>query len=229
MTKEEIKVSLLNFPNDWDELLKEEKSNDYFQKLIDKVSDEYMKFLVHPDYQNVYRALELVKPKDVKVVIIGQDPYFNPCQANGLAFSVYEGVKFPPSLRNIYKELEIEYGTPITNRNGSLDNWAKQGVLLLNSTLTVRDGSANSHAKFGWETFTDNIISKLDELDQPIVYLLWGNFAQKKEKLIHSCNAYLIKCAHPSPLSATRGFFNSNCFRQCNEHLTKIGKSEIVF
>ncbi len=228
LNKEDILSSLSTFPGEWDTLLGEEKNKEYFKKLIELVADEYSEYIVHPDLKNVYHALELVSPSEVRVVIIGQDPYYNPGQANGLAFSVEDGVHFPPSLLNIFKELNLEYGYPIP-QNGSLEKWAKQGVLLLNASLTVKDGTANSHAKFGWMTFTDEIIRKLDSLNQPIVYLLWGNFAKDKMKLIHNKNAFIIYNAHPSPLSARRGFFHSDCFKKCNEHLRELNEKEIDF
>ena len=228
MEQSEIITRLSSFPGEWDELLKEEKEKEYFKKLVELVSEEYMKNIVHPSLDNVYHALSLVNPHEVRVIIIGQDPYFNPDQANGLAFSVNDGVRFPPSLLNIYKELNIEYGYPIP-KHGSLDKWAEQGVLLLNASLTLRDGAANSHSKFGWMNFTDSIIRKIDSLNNNVVYLLWVNFAKKKMELIHSKNAYVIYCAHPSPLSASRGFFHSGCFKKCNEHLKEIGEKEINF
>ncbi len=226
--KEEIIASLKVFPGEWDNLLSGEKDKEYFKKLIELVGDEYVNNIVHPDLENVYQAMKLVEPCDVKVVIIGQDPYFNPGQANGLAFSIEDGVRFPPSLLNIFKELNLEFGYPIP-KHGSLENWAKQGVLLLNASLTVREGEPNSHAKFGWMTFTDEIIRELDILDQPIVYLLWGNFAKKKISLIHNEKAFIIYNAHPSPLSASKGFFHSDCFKKCNEHLRELNKKEIDF
>ncbi len=226
--KEEIIASLSAFPGEWDALLDDEKKKEYFQNLIELVSDEYLNNIVHPDLENVYHALSLVSPHKVRVVIIGQDPYFNPGQANGLAFSVNDGVRFPPSLLNIFKELNLEYGYPIP-KSGSLEKWARQGVLLLNASLTVREGSANSHSKFGWMTFTDEIIRKLDSLNQPITYLLWGNFAKKKMTLIHNEKAFVIYNAHPSPLSATKGFFHSDCFKKCNHHLREMKEKEIDF
>ncbi len=226
--KEEIVASLKTFPNEWDTLLSAEKDKEYFNRLVELVSEEYMNYTIHPDLDNVYQAMKLVSPVDVKVVIIGQDPYFNPGQANGLAFSVEDGIRFPPSLLNIFKELNMEYGYPIP-KHGSLEKWAKQGVLLLNASLTVRDGTANSHAKFGWMTFTDEIITRLDALNQPIIYLLWGNFAKKKISLIHNKKAFIIYNAHPSPLSANKGFFHSNCFKKCNEHLRELNMKEIDF
>lgn len=219
MTKEEIRNTLLAFPGKWNELLKEEKEKDYYLKLVDIVSEKYLSSTVYPPYEKVFSAFSLTSLENLKVVIIGQDPYFNEGQANGLAFSVGEGVKFPPSLLNIYKELFYEFGYPIPKTNGSLEKWAKQGVLLLNASLTVQAGEANSHAKLGWQTFTDNAISLIDKLDKPVVYLLWGNYAQAKASLIHSKNACIIKTAHPSPLSANKGFFCSDCFKKANRFL----------
>ncbi len=228
MEKERIIENLSTFPGKWDGFLSEEKNKAYFQNLLKLVSEEYSCMIVHPDIENVYRALSFMNPEDVNVVILGQDPYFNPGQANGLAFSVSDGVRFPPSLLNIFKELQLEYGYPIP-KSGSLESWARQGVLLLNTSLTVREGEANSHAKFGWEQLTDAIIRKLDESGRPIAYLLWGNFANKKRILIKNDKSFIIHSAHPSPLSASKGFFHSDCFRKCNEWLKEIGKPEIDF
>lgn len=226
MTSQEVTKSLLAFPNEWASLLEEEAKKDYFQNLIHQVGERYLSETVYPPYNQVYRALELTNPKDLKVVIIGQDPYFNPGQANGLAFSVGEGVKFPPSLLNIYKELKIEYGYDIP-ASGSLEPWARQGVLLLNASLTVHEGEPNSHAKLGWMNFTDDLIKVIDSLDQPVVYLLWGNFAYEKAKLIKNKKAHIIHTAHPSPLSARRGFFHSDCFKHVNEALKSENLLEI--
>lgn len=222
-----IKEQLISLPSSWNALLKDEIEKDYYQQLVQKVSQEYIDEHVYPPVEQVFRALELTSPDEVKVVIIGQDPYHEEGQANGLAFSVSEGIILPPSLVNIYKELNREYNYPIPRHNGVLDPWAKQGVLLLNASLTVREGHANSHAKLGWMTFTDQIISALDKLDQPIVYLLWGNFALKKKELIHNPLSSVVSCAHPSPLSANRGFFDSDCFKQVNELLKEQGLTPI--
>lgn len=226
MTKIQIKKSLTCFPNDWNEILKEEINKPYFTSLIEKVSDEYTKNKIYPPINNIYRALELTSFNKVKVVILGQDPYHEVDQANGLAFSILDGNKIPKSLQNIYKELNIEFGYYYPD-NGDLSNWAKQGVLLLNSTLTVREGEANSHSKYGWQTFTNKIIQELDKRDKPIVFILWGNNAITKKELIHSPKSKVITCAHPSPLSANRGFFNSNCFTKCNEYLKADGLEPI--
>ncbi|MCI1734727.1 MAG: uracil-DNA glycosylase [Bacilli bacterium] len=218
MTKEEITASLSTFPGDWDKVLEAEKGKEYFQKLIDTISDCYLKETVYPPYQEVFNAFKLTGLNQIKAVIIGQDPYFNPGQANGLAFSVGQGVSLPPSLQNIYKELFYEFGYPVP-KTGSLEGWAKQGVLLLNASLTVQAGNPNSHSKLGWTTFTDDVISLIDSLDKPMVYLLWGKYAQDKASMIKSKKACLIKTAHPSPMSATRGFFCSDCFKRANKFL----------
>lgn len=216
---EDNKRALLAIPERWQELLKDAIASASFDKLVTEVASQYATNVIYPPLERVYSALSEVAPEDVKCVIIGQDPYFNEGQANGLAFSVNKGIKLPPSLQNIYKELFYEFGYPIPKRNGDLTAWAKQGVLLLNATLTVKAGEPNSHADLGWSQFTDSIIKALDSLNQPIVYLLWGNYAHKKASLITSEKAYIIKTAHPSPLSANHGFFCSDCFKKCNRYL----------
>ena len=227
MTKTEIKHQLESLPEAWKDLLKDEITKPYYQNLIDTVSSCYEQERVYPPCDQVFRAFSLTKPEDVKVVILGQDPYHEDGQANGLAFSVSEGIILPKSLINIYKELNLEYGYPRPRHNGGLEAWAKQGVLLLNASLTVKEGEANSHSKLGWTTFTDAVISILDQLDQPIVYLLWGNYALKKKELIHNPKARIVHTAHPSPLSASRGFFNSSCFKKVNQHLEESGLAPI--
>lgn len=222
MTKSEIETALSTFPGDWENFLKEEKQKEYYHRLVENISDRYLSEKVYPPYQEVFHAFELTSPKDIKAVIIGQDPYFNPGQANGLAFSVGPNVKFPPSLLNIYKELFYEFGYPIP-KSGSLEPWAKQGVLLLNASLTVHEGEPNSHAMLGWRTFTDDVIQLVDKLDQPIVYLLWGSYARQKAAMIHNPKAKIIETAHPSPLSARKGFFCSDCFKKCNRYLKEKG------
>lgn len=226
MTEQELKLALSSFPEGWKALLEKETEKPYYQSLLEAVSQEYLTKKVYPPYPEVFRALALTKPEDVKVIIIGQDPYFNPGQANGLAFSVADGVRFPPSLLNIYKELYYEFGYPIP-KSGSLEPWSKQGVLLLNASLTVREGVPNSHAGLGWMTFTDEIIQVLDQRDEPLVYLLWGNFAYEKAKPIHSKKSLIIHTAHPSPLSAKKGFFCSDCFKRANRFLKENKRGEI--
>jgi len=221
MDKQTIENALTAFPGDWNSALAGEKTKDYFRRLIDQVSDSYLRETVYPPFDQVFHALEATPLNQVKVVIIGQDPYFNPGQANGMAFSVGAGTRLPPSLVNIYKELFYEYGYPVPKTNGSLEPWARQGVLLLNATLTVKGGQALSHSQWGWQTFTDEIIRTIDKEERPIVYLLWGNYAKEKANLISNKKACIIKTAHPSPMSATRGFFCSDCFKRANTFLTE--------
>lgn len=229
MTVEENRECLLKAPKGWEEFFQQLEQDQDFLALVDKVAEEASSKRVYPPLDHVYQALEKTSPSSVKVVILGQDPYFHEGQANGMAFSVGKGMKLPPSLINIYKELSYEYGYPISKENGDLSHWAEQGVLLLNASLTVRDGEPNSHADYGWDKVTDKIIEYLDRRDQYIVYLLWGSFAQKKAQIIHSPKACLIKTAHPSPLSANKGFFCSDCFYRANRFLKENGLSEIDF
>ena len=229
MTYEENKEKLLTFPEGWKDFFDGIKESESFLSVVEKVSKEACEETVYPPLEDVYRAFSLTPEKEVKVVIIGQDPYFNPNQANGLAFSVGKGVTLPPSLANIYKELSYEYHYPIPKKNGDLTPWAKQGVLLLNASLTVRQGEANSHSRYGWDKITDMAIEYLDKKDRPIVYLLWGNYAFKKASLIHSKKAKIIHTAHPSPLSASKGFFCSDCFIRCNDYLLSRQMDPIDF
>ena len=229
MDQKEIKTILLDIPPKWKSLLNDYVTGKEFDDLINLVAERYQKETVYPPLDKVYAALKIVEPQDVKCVIIGQDPYFNEGQANGLAFSVNKGTKLPPSLQNIYKELFYEFGYPIPKYNGDLTPWAMQGVLLLNATLTVKALEPNSHQPLGWSNFTDSIIKALSTLKKPIVYLLWGNYAQKKSELITDSSAYIIKTAHPSPLSANRGFFCSDCFKKCNRFLKEHDLSPIDF
>lgn len=229
MTVKENRECLLKAPKGWEEFFQQLEQDQDFLALVDKVAEEASSKRVYPPLDHVYQALEKTSPSSVKVVILGQDPYFHEGQANGMAFSVGKGMKLPPSLINIYKELSYEYGYPIPKENGDLSRWAEQGVLLLNASLTVRDGEPNSHADYGWDKVTDKIIEYLDRRDQYIVYLLWGSFAQKKAQIIHSPKACLIKTAHPSPLSANKGFFCSDCFYRANRFLKENGLSEIDF
>ena len=214
------------FKNDWNELLKDEFEKEYYKKLREFLEEEYKTKDIYPDKHNIFNALHYTSYKDIKVVILGQDPYHGPNQAHGLSFSVNPGVRIPPSLVNIYKELKEDLDCYIPN-NGYLKKWADQGVLLLNTALTVRAGEANSHRKIGWEIFTDNIIRLLNERKEPIVFILWGNNAISKEKLITSTHHYIIKSVHPSPLSASRGFFGSKPFSKTNQFLQSIGKESI--
>ena len=214
------------FNNDWDDLLKDEFEKEYYLNLRKFLINEYKTQKIHPSMYDIFNALKFTPYKDVKVVILGQDPYHGPNQAHGFSFSVKPGVQTPPSLRNMFKELNSDLGCYIPN-NGFLESWAKQGILLLNTVLTVREGQANSHKGKGWEIFTDKIISKLNERKDPIVFILWGNNAISKKKLITNPQHYIIQSVHPSPLSATRGFFGSKPFSKTNEFLKSINKQEI--
>jgi len=213
-------------PESWQSLLKEEIQLPYVHALWEFVNKEYEQTKCYPPQKEIFAALDWCAPTDVKVVIIGQDPYHGPGQAHGLSFSVNDGVKLPPSLVNIFKELQrsLDVRTPIT---GNLERWAKQGVLLLNAVMTVRAGSAGSHRKKGWEKFTDCIISQLSCQQQGIVFLLWGDYAINKKELIDTEKHLVLTSPHPSPLSAYRGFIGNNHFLLCNEYLNSIGKSPI--
>lgn len=214
--------------NDWDLVLKDEFNKDYYNKLKSFVEDEYAKYTCFPQKDEIFNALKLTPPEKVKVVILGQDPYINEGQAHGLAFSVKEEwAKFPPSLKNVYKEIGADFGIQPIGCNRNLTEWAKQGVLLLNTSLTVRAGESNSHSGKGWEIFTDAIIEYLGKNKEHIVFLLWGNNAISKKHLI-DCNKNLVlTAAHPSPLSANRGFFGCKHFSKTNEYLKKNGLEEI--
>ncbi len=217
---------MVSLGNDWDEILKDEFKKEYYLKLREFLKIEYSNHLIHPDMYDIFNALKWTAYKDTKAVILGQDPYHEVGQAHGLAFSVRAGVKIPPSLLNMYKELKNELGLYIPN-NGYLEKWAHQGVLLLNSSLTVRDGLANSHRGKGWEIFTNTVIEKLNEREDPIVFLLWGNNAREKAQLITNSKHYVLTAAHPSPLSASRGFFGCGHFKKTNEILLNLGKTQI--
>ncbi|RED65838.1 uracil-DNA glycosylase [Cohnella lupini] len=212
--------------NDWDSLLKEEHEKPYFIELLDRVEVQYRDHVVYPARADVYRALELTPYEKVKVVILGQDPYHGPDQAHGLSFSVRKGVKLPPSLRNIFKELQDDIGCPVPD-HGFLEHWAKQGVLLLNSVLTVIEAKPNSHRKLGWEKYTDKIISLLNERETPIAFVLWGKHAQEKGRYIDGSKHLVLNSVHPSPLSAYGGFWGSKPFSKCNEFLRREGLKEI--
>ncbi len=217
---------MVNIGNDWDELLKEEFSKEYYIKLRQFLKQEYAHYKIHPDMYDIFNALKWTSYKDTKAVILGQDPYHEENQAHGLAFSVRKGVQIPPSLMNMYKELNSELGLYIPN-NGYLEKWARQGVLLLNSSLTVRDGAANSHRGKGWEIFTSRVIELLNKRDTPIVFLLWGNNAKEKKELITNPIHYILIAPHPSPLSASRGFFGCGHFKKTNEILKSMDMEEI--
>lgn len=210
----------------WEYILKDEYNKEYFLNLKKFLEQEYGKYTVFPKKSDIFKSLKLTGYEDTRVVILGQDPYHDDNQANGLAFSVNDGIKLPPSLVNIYKEIESEYQCKV-NRRGNLEYLARQGVLLLNTVLTVRAHNANSHKDMGWEIFTDKIIEKLNEREDPVIFVLWGNNAIKKEKLINKERHYVLTAAHPSPLSAYRGFFGCNHFKKINEILRYLNKEEI--
>ena len=212
--------------NEWDNVLKDEFEKDYFIKIRKFVDSEYETKTIYPPYDDIFNAFKLTPLNDVKVVILGQDPYHEAGQAHGLAFSTPEGRPIPRSLKNIFKEINAEYDYPIPE-SGCLESWAKQGVFLLNTVLTVEDGNANSHSKCGWQTFTDNVIKILNQQSQPIVFMLWGKQAEKKKELITNTNHLVLITSHPSPFSARRGFFGSEHFRLANEFLNKNNKEEI--
>lgn len=212
--------------NDWDFILKEEFKKDYFKKLKEFVLKEYNSKTIYPPFEDIFNAFKLTPINNVKVVILGQDPYHEEGQAHGLAFSTPDGRTIPRSLKNIFKEIAYEYNYPISN-SGSLESWAKQGVFLLNTVLTVEKGKANSHSKCGWQIFTDNVIKALNKQDNPIVFLLWGKQAEAKKDLLNNSNHLVLITSHPSPFSARRGFFKSNHFRLANDFLKKNNISEI--
>lgn len=212
--------------NDWDEILKDEFDKAYFKEIIVFLEEAYDNRTIFPPKSEIFNALKLSSYRDTKVLILGQDPYYNPGQANGLSFSVKEGVKIPPSLKNIYKELEADLEIPIAD-TGSLISWAKQGVLLLNTSLTVEEKKPNSHKNIGWQIFTDAIIKILNEKERPCVFILWGNNAISKERFITNPKHLIIKSSHPSPLSARRGFFGSKVFSRTNQFLKENKEKEI--
>jgi len=212
--------------NDWNELLLEEFNSEYFFNLTNFLKKEYETEQIYPEVANIFNALKYTAYRDVKVVILGQDPYHGENQAHGLSFSVKSGVSIPPSLSNIYKELYNDIGCYVPN-NGYLKKWSDEGVLLLNTVLTVRSGAANSHKDKGWERFTNKIIALLNNRTEPIVFILWGNNAQSKQSLITNPIHHIIKSVHPSPLSAYRGFFNSKPFSSTNSFLISRGITPI--
>ena len=211
---------MVNLGNDWDDILADEWQKPYYLELRKFLKQEYSTQTVYPNMEDIFNALKLTSFKDTKVVIIGQDPYHGFGQAHGLCFSVKKGVVPPPSLKNIYKELKSDVGFEIPN-HGELTSWAKQGVLLLNNVLTVREGLPNSHKGKGWEIFTDRVIGELNKKETPVVFLLWGANAQKKAEIITNPKHYKLMTVHPSPLSASRGFFGCRHFSKTNEILQK--------
>ena len=211
---------------DWEKALSGEFKKPYYTALYKRIKEEYSKGVVYPPADDIFNAFHLTPLNEVKVVILGQDPYHEPNQAHGLCFSVQKGVAIPPSLVNIYKELNDDLGCSIPT-HGNLTKWAEQGVLLLNTVLTVRAHNANSLKGIGWEEFTDAAIRAVDALDHPVVYMLWGSPAQRKTELLHNPNHLILKAPHPSPLSAYRGFFGCKHFSQANEFLKSHGETPI--
>lgn len=210
----------------WKSLLAEEFEKPYFRQLTEFVRNEYKTQTIYPRGSDIFKAFDRCEFDAVKVVIIGQDPYHGPGQANGLCFSVSDGIRFPPSLLNIFKEIQDDLGKPIP-ASGDLERWARQGVLLLNATLTVRANTPGSHQNRGWETFTDAVIKKISDEKEGIVFLLWGAYAQKKGEVIDRHKHLVLMSAHPSPFSADRGFFGCKHFSKANAYLRSLGKEEI--
>ena len=217
---------MVNIGNEWDALLADEFKKDYYLQLRQFLISEYNSRTIFPPMNDIFNALRYTSYSDVKAVILGQDPYHGVGQAHGLCFSVKRGTPPPPSLQNIYKEINAELGLPIPN-HGELTDWAKNGVLLMNTVLTVREGQANSHRGHGWEIFTDKVIELLNKREQPIVFLLWGGNARSKAKLITNPAHLVLQCAHPSPLSAYNGFFGCGHFVKANEFLKSKGMEPI--
>lgn len=210
----------------WKKVLAGEFEKPYFAQLINFVKAEYAAGTVYPEGKNIFNAFNLCPLPNVKVVIIGQDPYHEPRQAHGLCFSVQDGVEFPPSLQNIFKEIESDLGTPVP-QSGNLERWARQGVFLLNSILTVRAHQAASHANKGWETFTDEVIKQISDKTENVVFMLWGNYAKVKGKVIDTKKHLILNTVHPSPLSVYRGFFGCKHFSRANQYLAEHGKTPI--
>lgn len=217
---------MVQFNNSWDKVLEEEFEKPYYLKLREILKVEYAEHTIYPNMHDIFTALKVTSYTDTKVVILGQDPYHGPNQAHGMAFSVNPQIQTPPSLQNIYKELHQSLGCYIPN-NGYLMSWAEQGVLLLNTVLTVRAGEPQSHKNIGWEIFTDKIISLLNEREESIIFMLWGAPARKKSALITGKQHYILEAPHPSPLSAHRGFFGCNHFKEANEILVNNNKAPI--
>lgn len=214
------------FKNDWGQYLKEEMAQPYYRKLRQFLIGEYSTNQVYPDMYSIFNALHYTSYADTKVLLLGQDPYHEPGQAHGLSFSVQPNVPPPPSLVNIFKELETDLGCTVPN-NGCLEPWARQGVLLLNTVLTVQAHRANSHRDKGWEIFTDKIISLLNQREKPVAFILWGSPARRKKAMITNPQHFIVESPHPSPLSAYRGFFGSRPFSKVNKFLESVGEEPI--
>lgn len=217
---------MVTIGNDWDNVLSELFNSELYKNIRKFLKKEYSTYTVYPSMYDIFNAFKYTPYCDVKAVILGQDPYHNEGQAHGLCFSVQQGIALPPSLVNIYKEMYDDIGIPPA-KSGCLTNWAKQGVMLLNTTLTVRAGHANSHSNCGWQQFTDQVIQKLSERDQPMVFILWGANARSKKKLIDGNKHLILECAHPSPLSAYNGFFGCKHFSKTNKFLQSVNQQPI--
>lgn len=217
----DVKIS-----QNWKDLLAGEFNQEYFAKLVEFIKQEYGKHIIYPPGKLIFNAFEHTKPEDIKVVLLGQDPYHGPNQAHGLCFSVQPGVPMPPSLKNIFLEIEQDIGSPIP-ANGDLTRWADQGVMLLNATLTVQAHTAGSHQGKGWEQFTDSVIKLISDKYENIVFILWGNYARQKKILIDTSKHLILEAAHPSPFSVHKGFFGCKHFSKTNEYLKAHGKTEI--
>lgn len=227
MTANKKGVYMVNFGNDWDELLKDEFQKDYYIKLRQTLINEYNTQQIFPDMHDLFNSMKLTAYNDVRCVILGQDPYHNEGQAHGLSFSVKKGVAPPPSLVNIFKEIRDDVGVNNLGKHGELTQWAEEGVLLLNTVLTVRAHCPKSHRGIGWETFTTDVIKLLNEREKPIVFMLWGGDAKAKQKFITNPAHLVLTAAHPSPLSAYNGFFGCKHFSKANEFLRAVGEGEI--
>lgn len=217
---------MIKFGNSWDDILSEEFKEQYYLRLREFLKSEYSTKTIYPSMYDIYNAFKLTDYNDVKIVILGQDPYHGEGEAHGLAFSVKKGIAIPPSLRNIYKELNQSLGCYIPN-NGFLEKWARQGVLLLNTALTVVKDTPNSHKNIGWEIFTDRIIKLLNKRDKRVIFILWGSNAKSKAMLIDHSKHTVLTSVHPSPLSANRGFFGCGHFKTANEELVRMGEAPI--
>lgn len=217
---------MIKFGNSWDDILSEEFKEQYYLRLREFLKSEYSTKTIYPSMYDIYNAFKLTDYNDVKIVILGQDPYHGEGEAHGLAFSVKKGIAIPPSLRNIYKELNQSLGCYIPN-NGFLEKWATQGVLLLNTALTVVKDTPNSHKNIGWEIFTDRIIKLLNKRDKRVIFILWGSNAKSKAMLIDRSKHMVLTSVHPSPLSANRGFFGCGHFKTANEELVRMGEAPI--
>ncbi len=217
---------MIKFGNSWDDILADEFNEPYYLKLREFLKSEYSTKYIYPSMYDIYNAFKLTDYNDVKIVILGQDPYHGEGEAHGLAFSVKKGIAIPPSLKNIYKELNSSLGCYIPN-NGFLEKWARQGVLLLNTALTVVKDSPNSHKNVGWEIFTDRVIKLLNKRDKRVIFILWGSNAKSKAMLIDQSKHMVLSSVHPSPLSANRGFFGCGHFKKANEELARMGETPI--